>query len=138
MAEDLSREALARRKTQEETEKAAQAMAGAIERPELVLYANEVNLGVQADGSVVLQLTYHAGDGQSVRVGDVVMPPAVFAPIVGKGHAIMQAAAQQLSMVSDTINRAVAGRTAMMGDGPGPAGASADAIRRMTREQAGD
>src|SRR4051794_24191263 len=138
MPEDLSREGLARRRAAEEAAGAAKAFQGATERPELVLYANQVDVAVQADGSVVLQLTYHAGDGQSIRTADVVMPPAVFAPVVGKGHVVMQAAAQQLSAVSTAISKAVAGRTAMLGDTDGPADANREAIRRARREAAGD
>jgi hypothetical protein len=66
------------------------------------------------------------------------MPPAVFAPVVGKGHAVMQAAVQQLSAVAHQLNTAVAKRTAMLGDTAGPADATLDAIKRARREAAGD
>lgn len=138
MAEDLSREALERRRAAEEAARTAAAFQGATERPELVIYANGVGCEVQADGSVVIQLTYHAGPDTSTRVADVVLPAAVFANIAGQGHVIMQAAAQQLGAVSDAINRAVAQRTAMLGDTAGPQGKNVDAIRRARREAAGD
>lgn len=138
MAEDLSREGLARRKAAEEAAEVAKAFQGATERPELVIYANGVDVDVQADGSVVIQLTYHAGPETSTRVADVVLPAAVFANIAGKGHIIMQAAAQQLAAVTNVINAAVAKRTSLMGDTQGPPDASRDAIQRARRDAAGD
>jgi hypothetical protein len=137
VAHDLSREGLEARKRREQAEATTQAVQQAAEMPEQVIYANAAKVDVQADGSVVLSFGYDSPAGHR-SLADVILPPAAFANIAGPAHAVMQAAAQQLSMVTDTINRAVADRTARLGDTSGPGEQSRDAIRRARREQAGD
>jgi hypothetical protein len=136
MAEDLSREAIERRRAAEKTAAAAETVTTLAERPELVLYANGVVPAVQGDGSVVLQLVYSGGP-VPVRVADVVMPAAAFIKgIVQPAHGIVKQASHELGQMAESIGAAVARRDDMMGGTAGKV--TAEDVARMRREAAGD
>lgn len=118
--------------------RAAQAQVGQLaQQPEQVIYANGAGISVQADGSVCLRFEYESPAG-SMPVADVVLPAAVFAGgILAHAHAAMTLAARQLAEVSETVNKAVAKRAAMMGGGPALR-PSAEQVAQERRRQAGD
>jgi hypothetical protein len=130
-AADLSPEARARAKAQEQVGQLAQ-------MPEHVIYANSAGISVQADGSICLRFEYDSPAG-TMPLADVIIPAATFAGgILGNAHRAMNDAAAQLAAVTEVVVGAVAKRAAMMGGTAGGSLPGAADIAAERRRAAGD